>query len=227
MPDLELLSSQLHEGLRAVAPAASGRHFIPIVLAEFEWVAARFPILFCKNAETGAFYAGTVLGFKPGETVALDSSDSAMANQLFDVERAGFYIVEENIAIDPTHVRFGSGLGEALFEDGDRPATALRRVQRALGQLHAGLGHTEAFLTRLLALKLIEPIDLSFQFDDGERLVLEGLYTISRDALAEIDDAVAVELFRHGHLAAIYAVIASLHHIPRLARIRNDSLSAA
>ncbi|WP_010185892.1 SapC family protein [Sphingomonas sp. PAMC 26605] len=226
MPDLELLSSQLHAGLRVAAPAARGRHFIPIVLAEFERVAARSPIFFCKNAETGEFYAGTVLGFKPGETVALDASDSADADQLFDVVRAGFYIVQDDIAIDPQHARFGSGVGEALFEDGDRPATALRRVQRALGQLHAGLGHTETFLKRLLALKLIEPIDLSFQFDDGDRLVLDGLYTISRDALADIDDAVAVELFRDGHLAAIYAVIASLHHMTRLARIRNDSLSA-
>lgn len=227
MADLELLNAQLHAGLRAAAPQANGRHFVPIVLAEFERVAARFPILFCKNAETGEFYAGTVLGFRPGETVALDPSNSADANQLSDVVRAGFYILQDDIAIDPSHPRFGAATGEALFEDGDRPTTALRRVQRALGQLHSGLGQTEAFLKRLLTLKLIEPIDLSFQFDDGERLVLEGLYTISRDALAEIDDAVVVELFREGHLAAIYAVIASLHHMTRLARIRNDSLSAA
>lgn len=227
MADLELLSSQLHAALRVAAPTADGRHFIPIVLTEFERVAARFPIFFCKNAETGDFYAGTMLGFKPGETVALEASDRADANLLADVVRAGFYIVEDAIAIDPAHVRFGGVAGETLFEDGDRPAVALRRVQRALGQLHVGLGQTEALLKRLLALKLIEPIDLSFQFDDGERLTLEGLYTISRDALAEIDDAVALELFRAGHLAAIYAVIASLQHVPRLARIRNDSLAAA
>jgi hypothetical protein len=113
-----------------------------------------------------------------------------------------------------------------VFEEEGLPAAALRRVQSALSQLHAGLPRTEQFLKRLLALKLVEPIDLSFSFDDGERLVLEGLYTISRDALAELDDVAVIGLFRQGDLALAQSVLGSQQHLSRLARLRNDRLVA-
>ena len=42
---------------------------------------------------------------------------------------------------------------------------------------------TRDFIRELLALKLIEPIDISLAFDDGQKIQLDGLYTVSRDAL--------------------------------------------
>ncbi|WP_339472295.1 SapC family protein, partial [Pseudomonas sp. EL_65y_Pfl1_R83] len=62
--------------------------------------------------------------------------------------------------------------------------------------------------------------------DDGERLVLEGLYTISRDALAELDDVAVIGLFRQGDLALAQSVLGSQQHLSRLARLRNDRLVA-
>lgn len=227
MPDLERLNVHVHHALRVAGPTATGRHFVQIVGAEFESAAARLPILFAKNPETGAFYAGVVLGFRPGENVVADTADAADADALHDLTRAGFYIVGDDIAIDRTHPRFAADPGQPLFADDDRPTPTLRRIQRALAALHAGLPQTNAFLQRLLARKLVEPIDLSFSFDDGERLSLDGLYTVSRDALADIDDATALDLFRRGDLALVHAAIGSLHHLSRLARMRNDRLSAA
>lgn len=227
MGELEILNVHEHAGVRVAPPSAGERHFVQIVTSEFESTAARFPILFCKNPETGAFYAGAMLGFKPRENLALGSADEADAGRLCDVTREGFYIVEDNIAIDRSIARFGSEQGSPLFDEDDRPAATLRRARSALAQLHDGLPKTEQFLNTLIGLRVIEPIDLSFSFDDGEQLVLEGLYTVSRDALAELDDATALTLFRQGALAHAYAAIASLQHIPRLARLRNDRLTAA
>ncbi|WP_010160649.1 SapC family protein [Sphingomonas sp. PAMC 26617] len=225
MTALEILNVHAHNALSVARAESRDRHFVQIVLGEFDSVAAHFPILFCKNAETGAFYAGAMLGLKPDENLVADSADRDQARRLLDVVREGFYVSDENIAIDRAHPRFTSGMGEPMFEADGTPAPVLRGIQRALGQLHAGVPHTEQFLARLLALKLVEPIDLSFNFDDGERLAVEGLYTISRDTLADLDDRTVLELFRTGDLSRIYAVILSVQHVHRLARLRNDRIA--
>jgi len=222
MATLEVLNIHAHATLQMAVPTSGDRHFVQIVLDEIESAGAYFPILFCKNAETGEFYAGAMLGLKPGENLSRGQPEGEHANRLHDVVREGFFIAEDAIAIDPHHARFIAGDGSPLFEAEGAATPVLRSVQRALSLLHSGITQTNAFIARLLSLKLVEPIDLSFSFDDGERLTVEGLYTISRDALAELDDGVVLDLFRSGDLQRIHGVIASLQHIRRLARLRND-----
>ena len=82
-------------------------------------------------------------------------------------------------------------------------------------------------MAALLGARLIEPIDVSLSFDDGERLRLDGLYTVSRDALAELDDATALSLFRAGHLHHAYTLVNSLAQIALLAHRRNERLAGA
>lgn len=227
MPTWEVLNNQVHAALTIGAPSIDARLFVQIVAAEFESAAARFPILFTKNAETGAFYAGAMLGFKPGQPLFDDSRDLLDVQRLFDVEREGFYVSDDSIVIDRDHPRFGGVAGKPLFDWEGKPDEPLRRVQRALAQLSVGLESTDQFIRACLDLKLIEPIDLTFRFDDGEHLALDGLYTISRDALGGLDDAAALDLFRRGWLQLAYAVIGSLQHVPRLARLHNDRLAEA
>jgi len=94
-----------------------------------------------------------------------------------------------------------------------------------LGEIHTGLEQTKGFIHTLADLKLIEPIDISLAFDDGERPTLQGLYTVSLDRLREVDDTVAMRLFRAGHLQLAYTMAASLKQVARLARIRNSRVS--
>ena len=51
---------------------------------------------------------------------------------------------------------------------------------------------------------------------------LEGLYTVSRDKLHDLDDADALTLFRNGYLQLAYVMTASLQQISLMAgrRIR-------
>ena len=69
----------------------------------------------------------------------------------------------------------------------------LNQVRRALGLLHAANLETKALIDALIGARLIEPIDISLIFDDGERLDLQGVYTVSLDALHNADDAAVVE----------------------------------
>jgi hypothetical protein len=102
---------------------------------------------------------------------------------------------------------------------------ALRRIQRTLGQLKAGLDMTDRFIHALAELKLIEPIDISLNFDTGgERLTLQGLYTVSLDGLRALNDAAALRLLRAGYLQLAYTMSTSLEQLPVLARLRDRAI---
>jgi hypothetical protein len=220
VPKIELLDPRVHGHLRLRAASADAPHFVQVVTGEFAAAAARCPILFSKEGATGAFYAGALFGFKAGENLLGSVEERGGFNPLM-LQREGFFISEKNIAIDRESPRFSETAGEPLFDGGQQPADGLRAIQRTLGSIHEGLEHTRAYIAALLELKLIESIDISLAFDGGERLTLQGLYTVSLDHLRDIDDAAALRLFRAGHLQLAYIMAASLQHIPRLARLRN------
>jgi hypothetical protein len=223
MPNLQLLNPQEHARLRMRVADTATPHFPQVLASEFAAAASCCPVLFTKESTTGQFYAGAVFGFKPGENL-LDTFERAGFRPL-SLQRAGFYLSDRHIAIDRDHARFSETEGEPLFDEGRQPGNALRVVQKALGEIHVGLERTSAFIAALVELKLIEPVDISLQFDDGERLALKGLYTVSLDRLREVDDAAALALFRAGHLQLAYVMAASLRQIARLADLRSRRLS--
>jgi hypothetical protein len=222
---LEILNTETHKSLRMHGSIGDHPSFVTIAINEFTAASAVCPIFLAKHPETGAFFVGALFGFKPGETLVEGAGQNDGPFRPLDLQRQGFLIAEENIAVDIAHPRFGDRATIALFEEDGQPSEALRRVQWALGQLKGGLDATDEFITRLLKLKLIEPIDISLRFDDGEKVDLDGLYTVSRDRLGELDDTEIVELFRAGYLQAAHSIILSLNQIGVLARRRNLRLA--
>ncbi len=220
MSTLELLDPRQHGRLRLRAGGTDTTHFVQVLANEFAAAAACCPVLFTKDTDTGGFFAGAVFGFKPGENL-LGSIDERGGFEPLMLRREGFFISGQSIAIDRAHARFSESDGEPLFDGAQQPAEPLRQVQRLLGEIHGGLDQTQAFIAALVELKLIEPIDVSLTFDDGERVTLQGLYTVSLDRLREIDDAAALRLFRAGHLQLAYTMAASLKQFSRLVRLRN------
>ena len=190
-----------------------------VLAAVFATAATCCPVLFTKDTTNGEFFAGAVFGFKPGENFVTGADERGFEPLI--LRREGFFISGQQIAIDPDHARFSQADGDPLFDADGAPADALREVQRALGEIHAGMEQTRAFIAAVSAPKLIEPVDISLTFADGERLSLQGLYTVSLDRLRDVDDAAALRLFRAGHLQLAYAMAGSLRHLGRLARLRN------
>ena len=205
-----------------------GQHppFVPVTINELPAAAAVCPLFFNKDSQTGEFYVGAMFGFEAGELLVEDADKrDALFRPLF-MQRQGFLIAEDNIVVDLADARFAEGAAIALFEDDGQPSEALRRVQWALGQLNGGVEATREFVRELLALKLVEPVDISLSFDDGRTLRLDGLYTVSRDALQDLEDGQVVDLFRKGYLQAAYTIVLSLNQVAVLARRRNARLSA-
>ncbi|MET0308192.1 MAG: SapC family protein [Sphingomonas sp.] len=224
---VELLNAETHRHLRMQPGVADPHpHFVMIVLSEFPIAAASCPIFFAKDSETGEFYAAALFGFQPGELLVEATPQDGPAFRPLELQRQGFFAADENIAVDPDHPRFGSGATIALFDDDGTPSNALRKVQQTIGELMRGVEETRDFIQTLLGLRLIEPIDISLRFDNGEHLSLAGLYTVSRDNLGELADADVVRLFRSGFLQAALCASGSLSQIPVLARRRNARLTA-
>jgi SapC len=220
LPKFELLNAESHRRLRLRSKSDAAPHFVQIVVSEFTTAAACCPILFTKDATSGAFYAGAMFGFKPGESF-IDAITSRSGFTPLALQREGFFIADDNIAVDRANVRFSETDGEPLFDESGHPNSCLRQIQRALGQLQAGLEATQEFIRTLVELKLIEPIDIELTFG-GELLTLQGLYTVSLDAIRELDDAAALRLLRSGQLQLAYTMNASLKQIPILAQRRNQ-----
>jgi len=222
---LEMLSPEAHAKVRMRADFTGPHpHFILIVIREFVAASNSCPIFLAKDPETGEFYAAALFGFRPGELLV--AGDGRPAFRPLDLQRQGFLAAGEHIAIDTAHPRFAAGADIPLFEDDGAPSNALRQIQRVIGELAGGIEATRAFIRELLRLKLVEPIDISLKFDDGERLSLDGLYTVSRDALEALDDPEIVGLFRAGYLQAALCMSFSLGQVPLLAQRRNERLTA-
>jgi hypothetical protein len=226
MSNIQLLTPQDHGTLRLRARTNPDPHFVQIMPSEFRLAAGCCPILFTKNPETGAFYAGALLGFKPDEP-ALQSVAERGGFDPLALQRDGFYVSDEQIAIDLDNPRFSQTEGEPLFDDLREPSVVLRQIQHLLGQIHSGLEATKHFVNALSELNVIEPIDISLAFDDGERMALNGLYTASLDKLNSLSDADVLRLFRAGYLQLACFMAASLQHLRVLAHLRNQRLARA
>ena len=73
---------------------------------------------------------------------------------------------------------------------------------------------------------LRKPVAAQGLLVDGERLVLDGLYTVSLDALHELPDTQVLALFRDGTLHLAYAQAQSVGHLRTLAQRRNERLAS-
>jgi hypothetical protein len=139
--------------------------------------------------------------------------------------RQGFFVEGDAIVLDRDHPRFASGGTIPLFDAMGEPTDETRLIQRSLGALIAGREATTAFTAEMMRLRLIEVTAITLRFDDGEKLTLEGLYTISLDALQELADDDVLTLFRNGYLATALCIQGSQRQIPVLARRRNERIA--
>ncbi|MEE3627576.1 SapC family protein [Nitrospirillum sp. BR 11752] len=229
MTNIAIVNAHTHRDLHVKAkasPAFDAKHFVAVIVAEFPLLAVQCPILFSKDAETGAFLCGAVLGFQQNENLFL-TQEGWQGYRPLNLQRGPFYTVGDDLGIDLDDARVGRDVGEPLFGANGEMTPYLKGIIAAMQELRPGLERTKRFIDTLIGLKLIEPIDISLSFDDGSQLQLDGLYTIDRDALRALPDAAVLDLFRRGYMQLIYLMIASLKHIPLMAERKNKRLTSA
>ena len=225
-----LLDSVAHRKLRVHAQASArfgdNQRFVGVVVDEFPQLALHYPILFSKDADTGQFYCGAMLGFDAGENMFLDEHQAMTAYRPLNLQRGPFATASSDLAIDLDHPRVAPAGDQELFSADGAPSPYLQKVMGVMRELRPGLERTRVFIDTLMGLKLVEAIAISARFDDGSHRELAGLYTINLDELKGLADAAALDLFRRGYLQLIYLMRNSLHHLPRLVQRKNRSFTA-
>lgn len=228
MANIVALNNELHRDLRVRGEAAArlgdDKRFVPLIAGEFSVAAAHYPILLTKDSNTGAFFAGAMLGIDEGENLFL-SENGMQTYRPLNLQRGAFFISGDDLAIDLDSPRV-DGSGEALFADG-KPTAYLESMMQLFRDLVPGMEVTRVFVETLVRMRLVEPIDITLSFDDGSKRILEELYTINQDALRDLGDTEALDLFRRNYLFLIYMMVGSLKQIPALGRRKNDRLLAA
>jgi len=223
---VELLNVETHANLMITRDVADHPNFVNVFLNEFTAASASCPIFFAKDINTGDFYAGALFGFRQGELLVDGADKGKAAFRPVDLLRHRFFASGDNIAFDPSSPRFGPDATIRIFDEDGQPTDALRNIQRAIGEVIAGQAATKAFIREMLSLNVIEPIDISLSFDDGEPLTLVGLYTVSREALMDLDDATVLRLYRNWYIQAAWCVAFSQNQVAVLAQRRNERLAA-
>jgi hypothetical protein len=225
MANIVTLDTQAHRHLRVKAgPSASlgdAQRFAPVIPGEFTQMATLCPLFFSKDAETGAFYCGAMLGFDEGENLFLDDEDGWRGHRPLSLQRMPFYVSGPDLAIDLDHPRVGQSDGVAVFDTDGKPTAYLESVMASFRQLHAGQEQSRIFIETLLKHDLVEAVDLDVAFDDGAQHHIQGLYTINRERLESLADETVVELFRRGYLLLIHAMLVSHKQLPALVERRN------
>jgi hypothetical protein len=225
LKQMDILDTRRHRDLAMHATAGDHPHCVQVVIGELSHAATCCPLFFVKDPETGRFNIIALFGFQPGE-VLVEGADTGRA--LFvplEMVRQGFFVEGETIALDLGHPRFAPGGTIPLFDAMGEPTDETRLIQRSLGALIAGREATAAFTAEMVRLRLIEPIDITLRFDDGEKLTLEGLYTVSLDGLQELADETVVALFRKGYLAAALCIQGAQRQVSVLAQRRNERIT--
>jgi hypothetical protein len=220
-----VLNSELHRSLRVFGePSAlygDSQRFVQVIITEFPHLVLQYPILFSKDADTGTFYCGVMLGFDEGENLFLKEGKGYEGYRPLNLQRLPFYTHGSELAIDMDHPRVNADGGVALFTDSGATTAYLESIMSAFRDLRPGIEMTKQFIATLMKLKLVEQIDITVEFDDASTRDLMGLYTINQDMLRKLADADIVDLFRRGYLQLIYLMITSLKQVALLAKKKN------
>lgn len=229
--NITILNSQTHRDLRVRAEASAelgdNRRFVAVVVNEFPLLVPHYPIFLSKDAETGAFYCGAMLGFDEGENLFLPQDGGQFdAYRPLNLQRGPFYAAGSDLAIDLDSSRVGSNdsNGQKLFDDNGQPTEYLQSIMALMRELLPGLERSKIFVDALLQHMLIESIDIDVGFDDGSSRQIEGLYVINQEALRKLPDNIVLELFHRGYLHLIYMMIASVKQLSVLAQKKNRRL---
>jgi SapC len=212
--------------LRASAAYGDNQHFVQVIVNEFPHLAVHYPMLFSKDKNTGQFYCGVMLGFEDGENLFLDRWVAREFYRPLALQRGPFYTHGQEVAIDLDHPRVGVKGGQPIFNEHGHPTKYLQSIIWAFQDLRPGIETTRNFVARLNELKLIEPVDIEVEHDGSTRHC-RGLYTVNQETLGGLPDAAVVELFRRGYMRLVHLMIASLKHVPLMARAKYDRILEA
>lgn len=241
MMTLEKLSSITHKHTKvSVHPNTddiANIHMAHIVPQEYKNIAQHYPIFFAKDDETGQFNIVALLGLNVSENLFVNEGKWQNNYVPLQIQTMPFSLIEDSqelngkliskpaLAIDMASNRVQNEHGEALFAQG-HATQYLQQQTTLLTQFIEGTKFNTEFIKALLAENLLESVNLDITFENGENLNLQGLYTINKEMLVQVDKTAQQEFENQGYVALITDIIASLRQVETLIARKNDKLKS-
>ena len=246
MANLIALHNIAHRNLR-ICPEKVETHganlsMVPVMLSEFLKLVVQFPIALSKNKDTGQFVCVAMFGFAEGENLFCQNNQCDTLYTPLQIARQPFFLGQDEqiqnktnsdqyqVCFDPDSnclqkVDSPEKGSEALFDEEGNVTPYLQRMQSILAELLDGESKTQAFVDKLLTMKLLQAMRLEISFDNGESQRINGMYTIDEEKLNALPGESILELHQLGYLPYIYAMIASMGQIYSLVQRKNSRLA--
>ena len=250
MQKTELLNNITHEQLKVQAKftAELGDNLVSTIafLPEFSEVQKEYPILCRKDSETGAYQAVVFFGFQKGENLFLTKVDPDNQKHLgwraeyvpaviargpfsIGIQRENVNGTEKQnavIHVDMSHPKVNTDDGEALFLKNGGHSQYLNYVSKVLDTINEGMLVTELMFDAFNKYELLEPVSFDIEFQNQEKLTINGFETINIDKLFQLNGEALEELNKSGFLQAAYFIATSLSNIRKLINWKNHKILA-
>nr|VFJ54830.1 MAG: SapC protein [Candidatus Kentron sp. FW]VFJ57904.1 MAG: SapC protein [Candidatus Kentron sp. FW] len=221
------VSQQRHHNwsVKVNTDCAFARHInsVPLLASEFQAAAHEYVIVFAGTEKD--IMPSVILGMRDRENLYL--SDTGEWNAQYSpafIRRYPFVFATDNegetftMYIDEEHTGCNQeGIGERLFDDAGKQTPYLDNVLEFLKAYQVQFQQTQVFCNRLRELDIIEPMQVEFAPETGDKVSLSGFMVINRDKLKELSGDKLAELARTDELELMYLHLQSMRNISQIA----------
>lgn len=201
-----------------------------VVLNEIPRLVIEYPLAFTRHGDSGQYICVALFGVDPDRNLYWRDERWSGITVPLNIGRQPFFV---GIADNPAGGEGAKGLvtcidlenpgvqtsgGEALFDANGSETPYLRHKLALLAELIDGEQKSRAFVDRLVALDLLQGIELELKAPGQPPRKISGLYSIDERKLRTLDASTLAELHGAGYLHAMYAMLSSLGHLQVLAR---------
>ena len=206
--------------------------------AEFNELHREFPLLLRKTNEEPGFIAHAILGFEKDENLFVEGDRWTSTYVPATLARGPFslgYIRSEEgsdkpadlkVMIDDQHPRLRAD-GQPVFLPLGGESPYLEGIKRVLQTVDAGLRVDRVLYRELVAMELLEQVNIQITVFAELRYDFSGYHTINQQKLAALNGEQLLRLHRQGLLGPVYFLISSLGNFQKLVNLKIARLQAA
>ncbi|WP_037533509.1 MULTISPECIES: SapC family protein [unclassified Sphingomonas] len=220
--------ADLRVAIRAGAAFGDDVNQAPIFPSEFEEAQRAFPIIF--REEDGAIQPYALLGLDRDENLFL-AGDRWTSDYVPVFQRRGPFSIAVGttqagdddgpmVHLDLADPRVGAADGLPLFKEHGGTAPLLDHMTEVLRTIYQGMETVAAICAAWRDAGLLRPITLQIALDDGRTYEVPDIFTVDRQALADLSGEPLERLHRHGLLAGAILAAASLGNVQRLIALK-------
>lgn len=233
----EPLSREMHgklgvKQLEGPFAFASAGHVVPLTVAEFQFAALCFPIIFAGDQRQPL----AVLGINPGENLFVDEK-GAFTNGAYVpayIRRYPFVLAQDEaqqrmiVCIERGAQLFDENGGQVpLFDDKGEPSDYTQNAIKFCEDFEGERRRTENFVNLLKELDLLETKQATFtptnpDGTQGQPVVIAEYFAVSEEKLRALSAEKLVEIRDNGALERIYNHMTSLAGWDRLVAIASE-----